>query len=81
MGIKVTANDYGDFKTFVSNLPAKSEMFYYQNSTGTSNIFAIDFEMHSLVTYSLVGGLPGSFSTDFPGAIALESGNTTVTIV
>ena len=81
MGIHVTANDYGDFKTVVSNLPVKSQVFYYQNSSATSNIFAIDSEFKSLVTYSLSGTFPAGFSTDFPNAIALESANTAMTIV
>lgn len=83
MGIFVSTADYLDFKSFASNLPVKSQVYYFNGGGSVPfNAFALDNELRSLVKLGIAsGGMPVGFTTDFPSAIALDSGGTSVSIV
>jgi len=73
----VSVNDYADFVTATSAIGAVRSVFYWDNTAIDGQYyltaFVADGKLAVRTTQSGQASLPGSFSTDFPGAVALAN--------
>lgn len=76
----VLPGNYADFLTVVDTLGAERAVMYRDNGLGTFfEAYAFAVDGRTCVKSGNLNTPPGSFSTDFPNAIALASGALTVT--
>ena len=81
MSVALLVQTYDDFKTAVHALPRKFTVFYTFNAfspeTPPSNFkcWAVATDMQAVVTMTQQsGGIPSTFTTDFPNALQFTSG-------
>jgi hypothetical protein len=74
MGINIGVIGYSDFKIVVNSLPEKVNLVYYHNNP-SGGFFVVAITQHSnyVIGASDNPGIPSTFNTDFPNAIALNS--------
>lgn len=69
--------DYADFLSFVSQVCGVYVAYYYQASPTPDNdtLWIVSDDGNVVIKYIATGaaGLPGTFLTDFPAAIALNA--------
>lgn len=72
MGINWNFSVYADFKAALNAAAFKGDVFYV-NVTGTFQAYAVDYSRNYVFFLQITGSgnqQPGSFSSDFPNAVA-----------